>query len=273
MAGKTLVAFAALLLAATCVLAEKPDTEEDLEATNEKNLLEAKIADACREKKCKLGHECTLDEDGHRICVCASKCHELKPLKVCSTQNETFPSECDLDRERCLCHRGQEGCQNKEHKKAHLDYYGECKDIPECTEGQMRSFSRRMSEWLFQVMKELSARKDLTEFAEKLAEEAKSQPKGKHSVIPVIWKFCDLDKSKDKSVNRRELLPLTSMLKPLEHCLGPFLDTCAGDDRMITLGEWGTCLGLEKDDVNKFEDLCDKMEANLEEEEEEDDEE
>ncbi len=44
-----------------------------------------------------------------------------------------------------------------------------------------------------------------------------------------------------------ELLSITAPLKPLEHCTGPFLEKCdENDNGIITLTEWGMCLGLEE---------------------------
>ena len=38
---------------------------------------------------------------------------------------------------------------------------------------------------------------------------------------------------------------IIASIKPMEHCLIPFLNECdANDDHTIDLVEWGTCLGI-----------------------------
>lgn len=62
-----------------------------------------------------------------------------------------------------------------------------------------------------------------------------------------IWKWCDLDgHPKDNQVSRHELFPIRAPLMALEHCISPFLKECdVNDDHLISLPEWGKCLGLE----------------------------
>lgn len=48
-----------------------------------------------------------------------------------------------------------------------------------------------------------------------------------------------------RHVTRRELMFIIASIKPMEHCLVPFLNECdANDDHTIDLMEWGTCLGI-----------------------------
>lgn len=50
-----------------------------------------------------------------------------------------------------------------------------------------------------------------------------------------------------RAVSRHELFPIRAPLLYLEHCIAPFLNKCdANNDHMITLEEWGNCLGLPK---------------------------
>ena len=46
--------------------------------------------------------------------------------QACSTQNVTFESECELYRQKCLCHVNRPGCKDPSYRDANLDYYGEC---------------------------------------------------------------------------------------------------------------------------------------------------
>ncbi|KAK2166585.1 hypothetical protein NP493_1304g00098 [Ridgeia piscesae] len=99
-------------------------------------------------------------------------------------------------------------------------------------------------------------RNDLTEPAVRMAEEAKLRPTKKW-VLPVIWKFCELDITHDSFVSMLELLPMSAPLKRYEHCIGPFLQGCDTDDSGdLTLTEWGTCLKLDPEDL---EDRCEAL--------------
>ena len=50
-------------------------------------------------------------------------------------------------------------------------FLGECKSIPDCEEGELEDFPRRMREWLFNVMEELAGRGKLTPHFSKLHKE------------------------------------------------------------------------------------------------------
>ncbi|XP_014670520.1 PREDICTED: ATPase family AAA domain-containing protein 2-like isoform X2 [Priapulus caudatus] len=92
-------------------------------------------------------------------------------------------------------------------------------------------------------------RNDLGEEYIPLEKEAERKSEMK-LVNPVIWKFCDLDKSSDRKLSRHELTQLKAPLVTLERCISPFLDNCDVDgDHYITLPEWGACLHLEEDEI------------------------
>lgn len=249
---KTLALIVGCLLFAAVLAKEIPEDQEN------ENEVEPRI-DPCAKKNCKHGYQCVLDEDSKPSCVCIKKCpDELDPRsQVCSTKNETFTSECELYRQKCECRNGGE-CSKKQHKYAHLDYYGECKAMPPCTEEEMKDFPDRMSTWLFYVMEQLNERGDLSKSEKKMAEKAKTMTNKR--TIPVIWEFCSLDKSNDKMINTHELLPISAPIKPLEHCFAPFLNKCDTNGKGgITFEEWGTCLGLEKDEIMDLKDLCTEL--------------
>jgi len=210
----------------------------------------------CAHVTCGAGFECELDEDEQATCVCIRKCASISSdVQVCTTMNETFGSECEFHRERCLCEHGDSECTDPQHVSAMMDYYGKCKELPPCEEEEMSEYPHRMRDWLFYVMEELDERSDLTTAAHGLLQEAKEQ---EHRwVLPVIWKFCELDISGDRFVNSAELLPISAPLKPLEHCTGPFLEHCDEDNNgKIDIIEWGTCLQLDPDEI---EDRCDAL--------------
>ncbi|GBL56036.1 Secreted protein acidic and rich in cysteine, partial [Araneus ventricosus] len=169
------------------------------------------------------------------------------PLHVCSNHNETWSSDCEVYRMRCFCSEDTEECKTKKYKHVHVDYYGECRDIPKCSDEEMEDFPRRMREWLFNIMKDLAQRAELDDRYLELEQEAE-RDLAKKWANAVIWKFCDLDSHPfDRSVSRHELFPIRAPLLAMEHCIAPFLDKCdADDDHRIALKEWGLCLGLEE---------------------------
>ncbi|GIY15588.1 secreted protein acidic and rich in cysteine [Caerostris extrusa] len=217
------------------------------------------VEDPCAKHKCGPGKQCEIDDDGKAKCTCVSKCaaEEDSRRKVCSNHNETWNSDCELYRMRCLCTEGLDECKQHKYKHVHIDYYGPCKDIGECTSEELEDFPRRMRDWLFNVMQEMARRDALQGPALKLEREAeKSQER--RWVNAVIWKFCDLDvHPHDRHVSRHELFPIRAPLMAMEHCVAPFLDSCdVNDDHKITLLEWGNCLGLNEDEI---QDKCEIM--------------
>ena len=60
---------------------------------------------------------------------------------------------------------------NGEVRKLMFWFSGECKSIPDCEEGELEDFPRRMREWLFNVMEELADRGQLTPHFSKLHKE------------------------------------------------------------------------------------------------------
>jgi len=238
--------------AKTIEVAEETEPEVDSTGTESEPIREH----PCASVTCDLGYECELDEDEAATCVCIRKCPSIvSDIPVCTTLNETFTSECEFHRERCLCEHGNEECADPEHVSAIMDYYGKCKELPPCEEEEMTEYPHRMRDWLFYVMEELDERSDLTTAASGLLQEAREQ---EHRwVLPVIWKFCELDTSGDRFVNTAELLPISAPLKPLEHCTGPFLERCDEDNNgEIDIVEWGTCLQLDPEEI---EDRCDAL--------------
>ena len=52
---------------------------------------------------------------------------------------------------------------------------GECREIPACTEDELEDFPRRMREWLFNVMRELAERDELSPHYKQLEKEAQGK--------------------------------------------------------------------------------------------------
>lgn len=217
-----------------------------------------KPEDPCANFHCGAGKQCDINDNGKPHCICIRQCPtEVDDRrKVCSNHNETWDNDCELYRMRCLCEESDENCLKKKYKHAHVDYYGACRDIEPCTAEELVDFPRRMRDWLFNVMKDLAERHELSDEYLKLEQEAEASINHKW-VNAVIWKFCDLDSHpNDRSVSRHELFPIRAPLVAMEHCIAPFLDSCdRDDDHQITLEEWGRCLGLEEEEI---QDKCPK---------------
>lgn len=244
-----------LFASAIQAAAVNEETKEDSNTVGGFVKNERIVEDPCSGKLCGPGRECDLDEDSNPICVCARSCPEEREddktrARVCSTHNVTFDSECELYRVQCLCHKRSPECPDVRYEQTRMDYFGNCIAIPECTEYEMEGYPERMRNWLYLIMEELARREDLPKYAQQMADQAKSLS-SRRWVLPVIWKFCDMDESDDRYVSVEELGVLSAPLKSLEHCTGPFLRGCDTDsDGRISLQEWGTCLGLEQEEID-----------------------
>lgn len=109
----------------------------------------------------------------------------------------------------------------------------------------MSDFPRRMRDWLFNVMRDLAERDELTEHYKSMQIENETNLTRRWANA-AVWKWCDLDGyPHDRSVSRHELFPIRAPLMSLEHCIAPFLESCdPNDDHRISLKEWGNCLKL-----------------------------
>lgn len=234
---------------------QEQETEEVFEEYNPQEI----PGDGCLGVFCGAGRMCVVNDNGDGECVCVNACNieEDARRRVCSNYNETFVSDCELYRQRCLCEEEDPSCQNPENKHAHIEYYGQCQQMPECVNEELEDFPRRMSEWLFHIMRDMAQRHTLSEHYVRLEREAEEDPKKQWSYA-VVWKWCELDSHpKDKAVSRHELFPIRAPLYTLENCVATFLDSCdTNDDHAITLREWATCTKLSEDDLEKFENFC-----------------
>eukprot|EP00095_Tigriopus_kingsejongensis_P003772 maker-scaffold1165_size57908-snap-gene-0.11 protein:Tk03772 transcript:maker-scaffold1165_size57908-snap-gene-0.11-mRNA-1 annotation:"Sparc" len=237
------------------------DIPEAVEAEDGGNASLRILVDPCREMSCGAGRECHINEETDEgACRCTAECgRENDPRRqVCSNHNETFPTDCDLYRAQCLCEEGSPSCQDPEKMaNTHIEYYGECRMIPDCSKEELIDFPRRMREWLFNVMKELAEREELSNFYTEMEREAEEDIE-KRWENAAVWKWCDLDgHPSDNSVSRHELFPVKAPLQSLEHCIGDFLDNCDSDgDHKISLKEWAKCLELEG---SNLEERCEEL--------------
>lgn len=89
------------------------------------------LVDPCKNVHCGAGRVCKA-ENKVGTCVCVSECPEQTDprRKVCSKQNETWNSDCELHRARCLCEKNDVECKSPELKHLQINYYGECKEMP-----------------------------------------------------------------------------------------------------------------------------------------------
>ncbi|XP_026727081.1 SPARC [Trichoplusia ni] len=220
---------------------------------------EVLVDDPCLKVHCSAGRVCEIDEHGDAVCNCIKECpYETDSRrKVCTNHNETWTSDCEVYQQRCLCLDGSELCRGPQYHHVQIEYYGMCREMPECNENEMLDFPRRMRDWLFNIMRDMAERRELTPHYLKMEREAESNLTRRWTNA-AIWKWCDLDAhDNDRFVSRHELFPIRAPLMALEHCIAPFLDRCdEDDDHRITLAEWGKCLQL---DEYELEDRCDEF--------------
>lgn len=234
--------------------AQKAKEEEEVKEEEDVRMNEVVPQDPCVNKYCGAGKVCQLTDAGEPECVCIPNCPvEVDPRrKVCSNHNETWGSDCEVYQMRCLCDHGSEKCRGEQYKHVHIEYYGVCREMKECAQEEMSDFPRRMRDWLFNVMRDLADREELTPYFLKLEREAETNLTRRWTNA-AIWKWCDLDgHPHDRSVSRHELFPIRAPLMALEHCIAPFLNKCdVDDDHMISLKEWGKCLELDEEDLDE----------------------
>uniref|UniRef100_A0A6P7FHJ6 SPARC n=1 Tax=Diabrotica virgifera virgifera TaxID=50390 RepID=A0A6P7FHJ6_DIAVI len=219
------------------------------------------LVDPCMQVRCGAGRICQVNELREPECVCIPTCPEESESrrKVCSNYNETWSSDCAIYQQRCLCAKGDQECKGPQYKHVHIEYYGQCREMPHCTQEEMADFPRRMRDWLFNIMRDLADRQELTPHYMNMEKEAESNMTRRWTNA-AVWKFCDLDGNPpDRSVSRHELFPIRAPLMALEHCISPFLNSCDADNNhRITLHEWAKCLQLEEEEIeHQCEEISD----------------
>lgn len=217
------------------------------------------MIDPCLDVQCGAGMVCELDKQGEPQCVCIEACPEETETrrKVCSNSNETWSSDCAVYQQRCWCRNNDPKCKGEQYKHIHIEYYGVCREMPKCSDDEMADFPRRMRDWLFNVMRDLADRRELSPKFLEMEKDAESNMTRRWTNA-AMWKFCDLDgHPPDRYVSRHELFPIRAPLMALEHCIAPFLNSCdSDDDHRITLKEWAKCLELDEEEI---EDKCDDL--------------
>jgi len=218
--------------------------------------------DRCSSLKCQDGETCVLNKDGDAECICISQCMdpEDRRLMICTVTNQTYTSDCEFLQMQCWCKKGDKQCTRPDSVQDKIDYFGQCQDLGICTNYELEVFPSRMTTWLGEILDALFARKNLDPKYETLVNEARKMKLSsteKWWRNAVLWEFCELDKTHDNSVNNEELARFISSLKVLEHCIQPFLDHCdTDDDKKLTSTEWGTCLGLDQNDIQFLKTFC-----------------
>ncbi|KAF7277073.1 hypothetical protein GWI33_009474 [Rhynchophorus ferrugineus] len=152
------------------------------------------VIDPCLDVQCGAGMVCELDKEGDPQCVCIETCPEETESrrKVCSNANETWPSDCSVYQQRCWCRNKDSRCAKESNVHIHIEYYGSCREMPKCKEDEMADFPRRMRDWLFNVMRDLADRQELSPKYFELEREAESNMTRRWTNA-AMWKFCDLD--------------------------------------------------------------------------------
>lgn len=94
------------------------------------SLIYSTLDDPCTKIHCGAGRVCQVQEDSAQ-CVCIPECPEEHDprRKVCTNRNETWGSDCEVHRQRCLCDTKDDRCSNVKNSHIHIDYYGECKQL------------------------------------------------------------------------------------------------------------------------------------------------
>ncbi|XP_071808799.1 SPARC-like [Asterias amurensis] len=206
------------------------------------------VDDKCSSLECAPGKSCFIDNDGAPYCDCAEMCVEddRDPfVRVCSTNNVTYPSQCELFRQKCVNPRDMDG--------EHLDYFGPCKMMERCNPIDLINFPERMRTWFLEVMRDLAERKEenggLDDDEKRLEEESMDEDKPWRR--PLHWKFFNMDVSPtDYHLSDEELLPMRAQLLPMEPCTDAFIAGCdTNDDDLISIIEWGKCMGLTEDEI------------------------
>lgn len=87
--------------------------------------------DPCAKIHCGAGRICQADGTSAE-CVCIPECPQQSDPRrmVCTNKNHTWNSDCEVHRERCLCDTDDPRCKSADLKHIHINYYGECKEIP-----------------------------------------------------------------------------------------------------------------------------------------------
>jgi len=255
---------------------KEQSNKETIEETEERNLVKEAggegdaqdvgvgeeretIRDPCAILDCGEGKECVFKEGKDAFCRCIESCPVEKNFRnnVCSSANVTFNSECEFHRQECLCDAEEAACEDKGVLESHLDYYGACVPISQCTKQELSNFPKRMAEWLKSVMESLDVRQELSVHYSEL--HRRSRRSTNPLIVPAIWEFCNIDTTHDRIISRTEFFPLIAPLKALEHCIGDFLDLADEDSNgEITLNEWGKALNIAEDEI---EDICEKVPA------------
>ncbi|XP_038060257.1 SPARC-like [Patiria miniata] len=125
--------------------------------------------------------------------------------------------------------------------------------MEQCNPADLATFPQRMRTWFLEVMKELSG---LTEEQGGLDEEERefeklAEAETKPWRRPLHWKFFNMDIApNDFHLSESELMPMRAQLLPMEPCTDAFIASCdTNDDDLISIVEWGTCMGLNEEEI------------------------
>lgn len=217
--------------------------------------------DLCANIECELGERCIVSGN-EALCECYEDCQipNDERQKICTSSNKTFESDCHFLRQKCWCNKNERKCLDFSIVNDKLDYYGSCRYIENCSQEERVIFIERLKVWLDEVLHILDERQDLDPKFFNLVKQAdamKTRNAEKYWTAGVIFEFCELDRSKDHSIQKEEIAQLISSIKSLEHCIQPFLDECdRNQDGLISEYEWGTALDLSADDMSLLRQYC-----------------
>jgi len=204
---------------------------------------------------CGAGMEChvTKDSQGKNIasCRCRRYCKSMPDpygrFQVCSNQNETFTTLCDLERHTCMCKRNEAKCEGQR-ASAVLAHFGRCKYIPPCHENHKDAFPERVRRWIANAMIFHARRGHLDNYGVSIARKAVVSPTP--WVLPALWKFCIMDKDKNGRLSEDEYRFFRADLIRVENCLD---DHFGGQS--LSYSDWAKGFGVEGRDLT----ACDRL--------------
>ncbi|XP_054773467.2 SPARC-like, partial [Lytechinus pictus] len=211
---------------------------------------ENEVDDPCANFECNIGRQCAVDNFREPFCVCPESCPQdekskeaIHRTKVCSTNNVTYTNLCEFHRRKCED-------TNSELVDIHVDYYGECAEMGECSFADLKEYPSRMAKWFNESLELIRNRPEesggLTQKEIVFLEEGWGE-----QTRAIFWKFGRLDtKPADLYLTFTELEALRAPIVLFEPCTKPFLQSCDGDqDGLISALEFGACLELQPEQI------------------------
>ncbi|XP_072038229.1 SPARC-like [Amphiura filiformis] len=187
--------------------------------------------DPCLDKRCKkpAGSMCIPVLKGDKWkpkCKCPEDCTNERLDPVCSVYGKQYNNLCELH--LYGCNKG---------KNIMMAYKGECvASQEECVKDELMQFPHRVLEWFLHL-------KEIDEFGQLDSNNNIRKISDEERETISRWKFDQLDRKHDDSLDARDLKEFRFALMPLEHCASKFFAMCDIDkNSKISYEEWTDCL-------------------------------